>query len=205
MREIIFKDSGPRLIYSGTGAVKLVRTGHDGYAEHNAATEHVVPKICENYSASGVIIDRFRLTKPELVGFITLPAGTGAVEAVLGMHQPGEHVFGPREALPLDSPRVLSSLRTFHGDVAASVAWGNFAIGVRGATAVQALTRLYAAVHAGDVVIVPSMGSQREIHGVILANLKELTNEERAQLNAEPDMFLKQSFSVAKAAGPRAG
>lgn len=201
MREIIFKDSGPCLVFSSTGNLKLVRTGHDGYAEHNVATEQVVRKLCENFSASGAIIDRFRISKPELVGFITMPAGTGAVEAVLGVHQPGEHVFGPREALPLDSPRVLSSLRTFHGDVAASVAWGNFAIGVRGATAVEALTRLYAAIHVGDVVIVPSMGSQRETHGVVLASLKELTDEERGQLNAEPDMFLKHSFSAAKAAG----
>jgi len=205
MREIIFKDSGPRLVFSSTGNLKLVRTGHDGYAEHNNATELVGRKICATLKGGNAISDMYRIAEPELVGFVTLPADTGAVEAVLGVHQPGGHMFTLSEAYPMDSSLVLSSLRSFHGDVAASVAWGNFAIGVRGAHAVQALTHLYAAIQAGDVVVVPCVRSQRDVHGVVLANLKEFTDEERALLDTEPDLFLKQSFSAAKIAGKSIG
>jgi hypothetical protein len=205
MREIIFSDSGPRLVFSDTGNLKLLRTGHDGYAEHNDATELVARKICAGLKSGDAITDKYRIAQPALVGFVTLPAGTGTVEAVLGVHQPGGHMFTLSEARPMDSSTVLASLRSFHGDVAASVAWGNFAIGVRGAKAVQALTQLYAAIQTGDVVVVPGVRSQRSVHGIVLANLKELTEEDRALLNAEPDIFLKQSFSVAKVAGKGAG
>jgi hypothetical protein len=201
MREIIFNDSGPRLVFSSTGNLKLVRTGHDGYAEHNNATAMLGRKICAGPGDGRTIADIYRIAHPELVGFVTLPTDTEGVEAVLGVHQPGGHMFALSEAHPMDSSLVLSSLRSFHGDVAASMAWGNFAIGVRGERAVQALTQLYSAIQAGDVALVPSLRSQNGVHGIVLANLTELTDEERIQLNTEPDIFLKQSFSAAKVAG----
>lgn len=198
MREIIFKDSGPKLIFSSTGQLKQLRTGTDSFAEHNDASELLSQKVCAGLSANGrAIADRYRITKAELIEFATLPHSEGGIaQAVMGMCQPGGHPFTTYEARRMDDASVLSTLRTFHQDVAASLAWGNFAIRVRGVEKVAALAQFHAAVLAGDVVVVPNSMSHYNSHGVALVNLKELTAEERTLLEKDPDDYLKSSFST---------
>jgi hypothetical protein len=198
MREIIFEDSGPRLVFSGSGQLKQLRTGTDSFAEHNDACELLARKVCQGFNASYALTDMYRVTRGRRFEFITLPVGDdGTAEAVFGVNQPGGHMFTPSEPRPVSDPSFLKySLSNFHGDVAAALGWGNFAIRVRGADKVAALAQFHAAVLAGDVVVVPSTNSHFNSHGVALVNLKELTAEERSLLEKDRDLFLKTSFSA---------
>lgn len=198
MREIIFKNSGPRLVFSSSGQLKQLRTGTDSYAEHNQACELLAPKVCAGARAGTAVTDMYRITRGEVVDFFTLPREEGGTaEAVFGVNQPGGHMFVPSEPRALDSPSALKySLSTFHDDVAAAVGWGNFAIRVRGIEKVAALAQFHAAVLAGNVVLVPSTNSHFNSHGVALVNLNELTPEERSLLEQDRDLFLKTSFAA---------
>lgn len=201
MREIIFKDSGPKLVFSANGKLKQLRTGTDSFAEHNDACEILARKICAERPASRAVADMYRIAKGELVEFVMLPVGAdGTIEAVLGVIQPGGHVFTPSIKRPVDDPSVLSSLKNYHGDVAASLAWGNFAIRVRSVDNVKALAHFYAAVVVGDVAIVPNTTSHYNSHGVVLVDVAALSAEERQMLETDPDLYLKTSFATQRTA-----
>lgn len=194
MREIILKDSGPRLIFTSAGRLKLLRTGSDSFAEHNDASEELARRVCPAFREALPVADRFRITRTEAVQFARLPAAEGsAVEAVLGVHAPGGW-FTSSEPKPVDHPSVLQALKTFHDNVAAALAYGNFAIRVRGAEKVEALAQLYDVVLAGDVAVVPSNRNHYRCQGVALVNLKEISSNERLELNSNPDAFLEAVF-----------
>jgi hypothetical protein len=194
MREIIIKSSGPRLIFSDAGRLKLLRTGSDSFAEHNDATEQLARKVCPLFLEVQPTTERFRIAKTESVHFVMLPVVDGGpVEAVLGVNTPGGW-FTPSETQPLDHASVLYSLKTFHDDVAAALAWGNFAIRVRGADKVEALAQFYESVLAGDVAVAPSERNHYQCQGVALVDLKELSRDERFELNRNSDTFLEAIF-----------
>lgn len=195
MREIIFKKSGPRLVFSSSGQLKQLRTGSDSFAEHNDASEQLAPKLCPGYMGGPAPSEMYRVTKKELVQFVRLPADElGPVEAVLGVNVAGGHPFASPHELPVNHPSILRFLRTFHDDVAAALGYGNFAIRVRGADKVEALARFYEAILAGDVALIPSERNHYETPGVALVNLKELTESELLELNRSPQKFLEATF-----------
>jgi len=195
MRQIMFKDTGPRLVFSSTGEIKMLRTGSDGFAEHNDASAQLALKLCSIPRAGATIADRFRITKPLLMQFVTLEVAEGAEpEAVLGANLPGGHWFTGTEKHGLDHSSVLSALQQFHDDVAAALAWGNFAIRVRGAENVAALAGFCAAIHTEDVIIAPIPSNSLDCHGIALVNLKLLAPEELEQLEANANKYLTASF-----------
>lgn len=195
MREIIFKNTGPRLVFSSAGRLKQLRTGSDSYCEHNDAAEQLASKVCEGFSAGPAISDMYRISKPQLLEFVALPENeSGVVEAVLGANLPGGHAFTASELPSVGAPSVLRALETFHDDVAAALAWGNFAIRVRGSAKAKALAQFHAAILAGDVVVVPCERNHYNCSGVALVNLKELTDDERVLLETDTQAFLQLSF-----------
>ena len=193
MRELIFEPIWARLVYSCAGRLKLLHTGTDGYAEHNNAAELLAPKICAGFTAATSVTEAYRVSKVDLVQFFTLPGENGEpVEAVLGVNEPGGHMFTGSRKHPLNHPTVLKELCSYRDDVAVAVAWGNFAIRVRGAEAVAALAHFHKELLAGHVVLVHGARVQRE--GITLVNLMELSQAERDQLDADIDAYLKASL-----------
>jgi len=197
MREILFASSGPKLVFSAAGQIKLLRTGTDGYHEHNSANELLALPVCDVDSAGFTSrMDRYRVRKSELVQFAVLPGESGGeVEAVIGVNEAGGHAFVSAHPSPIAHPDTLRRLTTYHRGIAAALAYGNFAVRVRGEQYVAALTQLYESCIAGNVAVVPAMAYHAD-DGVVLVGLNEFTVDELALLEKDPRQFLRTSFKA---------
>jgi len=199
MREVRLEQWGPRLVFSPTGQLQMLRTGADGCAEHNDPAEYLLPKLCPGAPSSEIMAVN-PITQGHLLEYAGLPHNSASQpEAVMGYNGPPGPWFNGTESKPIDHRYVLSSLTEFQGDVASAVAWGNFAIRVRGAANVEALAEFHAAVLAGNAALVTGARYKGNPHGVALINMKTLSIEELAALKSDVQGFLRSRLAANKA------
>jgi len=192
MRRIYSDTTGPRFVLSEDGFFKELSTGTDSYAEHNCPEHHLEFQLLSRIRYEGEkptereIFEGLRIAHGEKVQFRELEADEqGRPQAVMGFikkeDRPG---FISAERSVDDEQTQRELLYGMYGDqdIAAALAYGNFAIKVRGEQLVRALKHFYGAIQAGTVYL--ASGSRlkskygREL-GLTMVDMALLTDEER--------------------------
>jgi hypothetical protein len=198
MRRIIFPNTGPRFVLNAEGFFRQLSTGSDSFCEHNMPENHLNRWVCSRPPIRGrapteaEIFESLRITHGELFQFVQLPDNEdGQPEALLGY----------AKGRDIATPAVLRELRFEKSDIAAALASGHFAIRVRGEALVQALAEFHQAIQAGHVAIAP--GSHLDPYypyghteGLVLVNLKTLSDEERTKLTKDVVETLRRRRQV---------
>jgi hypothetical protein len=191
MREVIFESTGPRFLFAEDGQLKQICTGDDSYQEHKRATSFLAPHVClrpgrpEEGALDAIAeLRRYQVVTSAPIEFSRLPTNdAGQAEAIFGYRQP-KRCWQGRVISPcsVTEPKVLRTMQRIPGDIAAMLAYGNFAIRVRGQKLVETLAQFYEAIAAGQVVLAPGSHLMRGAGGVVLVNLDTLSADELGQL-----------------------
>jgi hypothetical protein len=194
MRRIFSDSTGPRVVLSEDGFFKELSTGTDSYAEHNCPEHHLEFQLLSRIRYEGEkptdndIFEGLRIAHGDKVQFRELgPDAKGLPQAVLGFIKHEERPGFISAKRSVDDERTLKELSAIYDDkdITAALAYGNFAIKVRGEQLVRALKHFYDAIQAGTVYL--ASGSRlnskygREF-GLTMVNMAVLTDEERQQM-----------------------
>lgn len=191
MREIIFESSGPRFLFAEDGRLQQICTGNDSCHEHKRASSFLALRVClrpgrPEVGALDAIaeLNRYQVSASAPIEFLRLPTNdAGQPEAIFGYREPKHREQG-RMMSPcsVTEPEVLRTMQRNSGDIAAMLAYGNFAIRVRGQKLVDALAQFHEAIAAEQVVLAPGSRLMRGADGVVLVNRAALSAAELAQL-----------------------
>lgn len=189
-----FVRSGPRFVLSENGFFKELSTGNDGSHEHNFPESHLSQLLSAVSRKGGEpteheLFESLRITQSENVQFHELGADEqNRPQAVLGYFKkrsyPGVIVEEPSVA----SEEFLNKLKFRdydEQDIVSALAYGDFAVMVRGEQLVRALKHFYKAVQAGTVYLAPGSRLKSQYgwsSGLTMVDMAVLSEEERQQM-----------------------
>lgn len=195
MRSIYSSSTGPRFVLSEDGFFKELSTGTDSYAEHNCPEHHLEFQLLSRIRYEGEkpteqdVFEGLRITQGEKIQFRELaPDELNRPQAVLGFIKNESRPGFIAAERSVDDEQTLKALAFgIYGDqdIAAALAYGNFAIKVRGEQLVLALARFYEAIKAGTVHLAPGSRLQSRYgwsYGLTMVDTAVLSPEERAQM-----------------------
>lgn len=195
MRRIYSSSTGPRFVLSEDGFFKELSTGTDSYAEQNCPEHYLEFQLLSRSRYAGEklteqeIFEGLRIAHGDKIQFCELAADEmNRPQAVLGFIKQEQRPGFITAERRVDDERTLNEL--FYGayddqEIAAALAYGNFAIKVRGEQLVRALKHFYDAIQAGTVYLASGSRLKSQygrIYGLTMVDMAVLSDGERQQM-----------------------
>lgn len=196
------KGYDPRLIFSAKGNLVAIATGSDACAEHERGSNPLRSALCDDTGKFDSVVRDLKAGKevvyPDFVAMKAITRFPGGLQfIVLNEGSEPEAILGyadfdlSKNTRELEFPLDFSSCRQSGASVAdaprSSVAgaWDerSFAVRVRGAKNVKALSGFYEAIKQGRVAFASTFLSPRkgfDLSGVVLADLRYISDEDRS-------------------------
>jgi hypothetical protein len=192
MRRIYNTSLGPRFLLSEEGFFRELSTGTDSFAEHNCPEHYLEFQLFSRIRheaekpTDAEIFEGLRIAHGEKVQYHELAVDEmNRPQAVLGFIKSEQRPGFLTAERRVDDERTQKELIFRDQDIAAALAYGDFAIKVRGEQLVLALKHFYEAIQAGTVYAAPGSRLKSQYgwsFGLTMVNMAILSPEERQQM-----------------------